>query len=92
MILISCLHACMQLAFLRRTAGAAAVPCPQINIGSSFDTIIQAALESRAGNSVFSPYDNDVNFLLSAYPPLYLCNIIGNPFEALLALHEAICI
>ncbi|EIE26901.1 hypothetical protein COCSUDRAFT_59405 [Coccomyxa subellipsoidea C-169] len=55
------------LAFLRKAAGAAAVPCPQIDIGGSFNAVIKAALGSRAGDNVFSPYTNDVNFLLSAF-------------------------
>ncbi|BDA43113.1 Desiccation-related protein PCC13-62 [Coccomyxa sp. Obi] len=55
------------LAFLRSAAGAAAVPCPQIDIVNSFPAVIKAALGSRAGNYNFSPYDNDVNFLLSAF-------------------------
>lgn len=59
----------MQLAFLRKAAGAAAVPCPQIDIGGSFNTVIKAALGGRAGDNVFSPYTNDVNFLLSEHSP-----------------------
>lgn len=57
---------CAQLAFLRKAAGAAAIPCPQIDLVNSFPAVIKAALGSRAGNSNFSPYDNDINFLLSA--------------------------
>ena len=57
---------CAQLAFLRTAAGAAAVPCPQIDLVNSFPTVVKAALGSRAGNFNFSTYDNDINFLLSA--------------------------
>ena len=62
---------CAQLAFLRKAAGAAAVPCPQIDLVNSFTAVIKAALGSRAGNSNFSPYDNDINFLLSAPLPVF---------------------
>ncbi len=65
MIMDACMQ-CAQLAFLRTAAGAAAVPCPQIDLVNSFPTVVKAALGSRAGNFNFSPYDNDINFLLSA--------------------------
>lgn len=56
----------MQLAFLRRSASQDAIACPQINIGSSFPAVIKAALDDRAGSYFFSPYANDIDFLLSA--------------------------
>ena len=53
-----------QVAFLRMALGAAAVPCPQIDVGSGFAAIVKAALGSANMNMTFSPYDNDLDFLL----------------------------
>lgn len=52
------------MAFLRSALGAAAVPCPTLNVGSAFSAIINAALGSKATSYNFSPYTNDLDFLL----------------------------
>ncbi len=51
---------CMQVNDLRAQLGSAAVPCPQMDIGSSFTTIVSKALNIYG----FFPYNTDVNFLL----------------------------
>ena len=48
------------MADLRAHLGAAAVPCPTMDIGSSFTQIINKAL----GIDGFFPYNTDTNFLL----------------------------
>ncbi len=50
----------MQVNDLRAQLGSAAVPCPQMDIGSSFTTIVSKALNIYG----FFPYNTDVNFLL----------------------------
>jgi hypothetical protein len=55
-----------QVAFLRSALGANAVPCPTINVGSAFSAIVNAALGSKATSYNFSPYNNDLDFLLGA--------------------------
>jgi hypothetical protein len=59
----------MQVAFLRSALGAAAIPCPQIDIGAAFSAVINAALGTKATSYKFSPYDNDLDFLLGETPP-----------------------
>ena len=54
----------MQVAFLRMALGSAAVPCPQIDVGPAFGAIVKAALGPANMNMTFSPYDNDLDFLL----------------------------
>jgi hypothetical protein len=55
------------VAFLRSALGANAVPCPTINVGSAFSAIVNAALGSKATSYNFSPYNNDLDFLLGAF-------------------------
>nr|QOL01135.1 putative extracellular protein CSOL_059a [Pseudococcomyxa simplex] len=55
------------VAFLRSALGAAAIPCPQIDIGAAFSAVINAALGTKATSYKFSPYDNDLDFLLGAF-------------------------
>ncbi|CAL5226184.1 g9015 [Coccomyxa viridis] len=55
------------VAFLRMALGSAAVPCPQIDVGPAFGAIVKAALGPANMNMTFSPYDNDLDFLLAAY-------------------------
>ena len=50
----------MQVGDLRAKLGAAAVPCPATDIGSSFEAIANKAL----GITGFYPYSSDTNFLL----------------------------
>ena len=52
----------MQVSDLRAQLGAAAVPCPATDIGSSFEAIANKAL----GITGFYPYSSDTNFLLGA--------------------------
>ena len=54
----------MQVSFLRMALGAAAIPCPQIDVGSGFAAIVKAALGPANMNMTFSPYENDLDFLL----------------------------
>lgn len=56
-----------QVAFLRAVLGPQAVPCPTLNVGTSFPTIINAALGSTATSYVFSPYTDDISFELGAF-------------------------
>ncbi|KAK9792069.1 hypothetical protein WJX73_006566 [Symbiochloris irregularis] len=51
---------------LRAALGSAAVSAPLINIGSSFSEILNAALGNPA-SPAYSPYDNDIFFLLGAF-------------------------
>jgi hypothetical protein len=60
-----------QVAFLRMALGSAAVPCPQIDVGSAFGAIMKAALGPANMNMTFSAYDNDLDFLLGEL--LHLC-------------------
>ena len=54
----------LQVAFLRAQLGAAAVPCPALNIGSSWAAIVNASLGNQAISSYsFSPYTSDLDFL-----------------------------
>ena len=61
----------MQVAFLRTALGAAAVPCPQIDVGPGFAAIVKAALGSANMDMMFSPYDNDLDFLLGEMHHLF---------------------
>ena len=49
--------------------GTAAVPCPQMDVGPGFATIVKAALGSANMNTTFSPYNNDLDFLLGEPHP-----------------------
>ena len=69
----------MQVAFLRNALGKAAAPCPTLNVGSAFSAVINAALGSKATSHNFSPYTNDLDFLLGAFL-----------FEVLLSLRSMI--
>ena len=54
----------LQVAFLRNQLGAAAIPCPTLNIGSSWAAIVNASLGNQAISSyTFSPYTNTLDFL-----------------------------
>ena len=50
----------MQVTDLRAQLGDSALPCPTMDIGSSFTTIINKALNIDG----FFPYNTDLNFLL----------------------------
>ena len=58
---------CAQLTLLRTMLGPAAIPCPAMNIASSFATVVATSLGSAA-TSTFSPYTNDLDFLVGARP------------------------
>ncbi|KAK9810849.1 hypothetical protein WJX73_001995 [Symbiochloris irregularis] len=51
---------------LRNALGSAAVSAPQLNVGSAFSDVLNAALGTPA-SPAFSPYTNDVFFLLAAF-------------------------
>ncbi|KAK9810916.1 hypothetical protein WJX73_008035 [Symbiochloris irregularis] len=51
---------------LRNALGSAAVAAPLLNVGTAFSDVLNAALGSPASPS-FSPYTNDVFFLLAAF-------------------------
>ena len=67
-----------QVAFLRTALGAAAVACPTIDVGPAFAAIVKAALGAANMDMTFSPYDNDLHFLLGELRHLFTC-----PFGAL---------
>ena len=46
--------------------GPLAVPCPTLNVGTSFPAVINAALGSAATSYTFSPYTDDTSFELGA--------------------------
>lgn len=52
----------MQVTDLRALLGDAAVPCPQMDIGSAFTSLAKKALNVDG----FFPYNSDINFLLGA--------------------------
>lgn len=56
----------MQVAFLRKTLGAAGVPCPEVNIGTEFNSVVQFALGVNYGN--FNAYQDDLHWLLCKGP------------------------
>ena len=60
-----------QVSFLRTALGAAAVACPQIDVGSGFAAIVKAALGPANMNMTISPYDNDLDFLLGELHRLF---------------------
>ena len=68
-----------QVAFLRTALGAAAVACPQIDVGPGFAAIVKAALASANMNMTFSPYDDDLDFLLGERP--HLCTSPHDAFH-----------
>ncbi len=51
---------CVQVVDLRTYLGVNQVPCPKMDIGSSFTSLGNKAL----GVSGFFPYNSDINFLL----------------------------
>lgn len=51
---------------LRAALGDAAVPCPLVDIGSAFAAAADAAFGTTL-SPPFSPYSNDVTFLLGAF-------------------------
>lgn len=51
---------------LRSALGSSAVAAPQLNVGSAFSEVLNAALGSPA-SPTFSPYTNDIFFLLAAF-------------------------
>lgn len=52
--------------FLRTALGAAAVPIPLLNLGTSFSGAADAALNTTL-SPAFSPYGGDLAFLLSSF-------------------------
>lgn len=52
--------------FLRTALGPAAVPMPNINLGSSFSSAANAALGAQL-SPPFTPYGSDLAFLLGAF-------------------------
>lgn len=52
--------------FLRTALGSAAVPMPNINLGSSFSSAANAALGAQL-SPPFTPYGSDLAFLLGAF-------------------------
>ena len=61
----------MQVTDLRAQLGSAAVPCPAMDIGSSFTTIANAALNVYG----FFPYNTDINFLLGRLLHASTCTV-----------------
>ena len=61
----------MQVTDLRAQLGSAAVPCPAMDIGSSFTTIANAALNVYG----FFPYNTDINFLLGKLLHASICTV-----------------
>ncbi|BDA49031.1 Desiccation-related protein PCC13-62 [Coccomyxa sp. Obi] len=56
------------VAALRSLLGAAALPCPQLDIGPAFAAAVVAALGTQKAKDIpFSPYDNDLFFLHGAF-------------------------
>jgi hypothetical protein len=70
-----------QVAFWRQLLGAQAVPCPAVNIGSAFNTIVSTALGSEALGKTFSPYGSDLEFIFSA-PRCRMRTYSGIMYEA----------
>lgn len=59
-----------QIALLRGALGAAAVPCPEIDIGYSFNGYVNltlAALKNNNPYAPFTPYSNFINLYLGAF-------------------------
>lgn len=52
--------------FLRTALGAAAVPMPDLDLGTAFANAADAALGSKLSPS-FSPYGSDLAFLFGAF-------------------------
>lgn len=52
--------------FLRAALGDAAVPMPEINVGSTFAAAANAALDTTL-SPAFSPYGSDLAFLFGAF-------------------------
>ena len=58
------------LGFLRTTLGSAALPCPEINIGSAFNSFVNltlAALQNPNPYAPFSPYKEFISFYFGAF-------------------------
>ena len=58
---------CAQLSLLRTMLGPAAIPCPGLDLSSSFATVVATSL-GAAATTTFSPYTNDLDFLVGARP------------------------
>lgn len=55
------------MAFLRKTLGADAIPCPALNIGTAIADVVATALGGEASSyKAFSPYASDLDLLLGA--------------------------
>lgn len=52
--------------FLRSALGSQAVPCPQINL-TAFSDAFNTAVAPAVFNPPFSPYANDLSFLLATF-------------------------
>lgn len=54
---------------LRMALGAAATPCPLVNIGDAFATAANAAaaIANTSFSPAYSPYANDLSFWLGSY-------------------------
>lgn len=54
---------------LRMALGAAATPCPQVDLGAAFATAADAAaaLANTSFSPKYSPYANDLSFWLASY-------------------------
>ncbi|KAK9808072.1 hypothetical protein WJX73_002752 [Symbiochloris irregularis] len=53
---------------LREQLGSAAIPMPEVNVGSAFSAAAQIAFQNGGGVSEsFSPYADDLSFLLGAF-------------------------
>ena len=54
---------------LRQALGAAATPCPQVDLGAAFATAADAAaaLANTSFTPKYSPYANDLSFWLASY-------------------------
>ena len=62
------------VADLRALLGNSSQPCPLMNIGTAFATLAEAALGTQKAKDVpYSPYENDINFILGARPYDQLC-------------------
>lgn len=66
---------------LRAQLGAKAVPCPTMDIGNSFTTIVNKAL----GIAGFFPYNTDTNFLIGERRPAALGNLLHCETVAIMA-------
>jgi hypothetical protein len=57
----------LHVEFLRAALGSAAVPCPQINLGSAFAAAADAAVNGTLPVAKFNPYGDEVVFYHGAF-------------------------